>query len=163
MGASSLTVLKATRHLPPATHARAKLSPASPGAACKAEVGWKARYTHRGCPYWSLATLASPSSSSCRMPRARGLPSAAYLCVKRASIAGQSERSCQLTRGWPRLAEAGGCPALDLALAGRAGGRIGRSLWAAVFHIAGTRRSGRPRRCRRGRRRVRLPAPTVRR
>ena len=33
---------------------------------------------------------------------------------------------------WPRLAEPGGCPALDLALAGRA---VGRSLWAAAFHI----------------------------
>ena len=30
------------------------------------------------------------------------------------------------------LAEAGGRPELDLALAGRAGGRIGRSAWAAA-------------------------------
>eukprot|EP00964_Phaeocystis_antarctica_P130520 scaffold94385_cov59-Phaeocystis_antarctica.AAC.2 len=36
---------------------------------------------------------------------------------------------------WPRLAEARGRPPLDLALAGRAGGRIGTSLWAAVFHM----------------------------
>ena len=36
---------------------------------------------------------------------------------------------------WPRLAEAGGRPELDLALAGCAGGRIGRRLWAAVFHM----------------------------
>ena len=36
----------------------------------------------------------------------------------------------------PRLAEAGGRPELDLALAGCAGGRIGRRLWAAVFHMA---------------------------
>ena len=35
-------------------------------------------------------------------------------------------------RGWPRL-EA--CPELDLALAGCAEGRIGRSLWAAVVHL----------------------------
>eukprot|EP00964_Phaeocystis_antarctica_P104379 scaffold69502_cov67-Phaeocystis_antarctica.AAC.6 len=42
----------------------------------------------------------------------------------------------QTGRGWPRLeAEAGGRPELDLALAGRAGGRIGRRLWVAVFHI----------------------------
>ena len=33
---------------------------------------------------------------------------------------------------WPGLAETGGRPALALALAGRAGGRTGRSLWAAV-------------------------------
>ena len=41
-------------------------------------------------------------------------------------------------RGWPRLAKTGGHPELDPALAGRiiAGGRIGRRLWAAVFHIA---------------------------
>jgi hypothetical protein len=44
-------------------------------------------------------------------------------------------------RGWPRLAEAGGRPALALALAGdiKAGGRrgrVGRSLWAAAFHMA---------------------------
>ena len=37
---------------------------------------------------------------------------------------------------WQRLAEAGGRPELDLALSGRAGGRTGRGLWAAVFHIA---------------------------
>ena len=37
---------------------------------------------------------------------------------------------------WPRLADAGGRPELDLALAARAGGRLGRSLWAAVFHMA---------------------------
>ena len=46
---------------------------------------------------------------------------------------------------WPRLAEAGGRPALALmALAGRieAGGRGGRSLWAATLHVA-TRRPGR--------------------
>eukprot|EP00964_Phaeocystis_antarctica_P069627 scaffold42332_cov63-Phaeocystis_antarctica.AAC.8 len=64
-------------------------------------------------------------------------------------MAGQTEHSCQLAeagrgwprlaeagRGWPRLAEVGGRPALDLALAGRikAGGRGGRSLWAAVSH-----------------------------
>ena len=37
---------------------------------------------------------------------------------------------------WPRLAAAGGRPVLDrLALAGRARGRIGRSFWAAVFHV----------------------------
>ena len=35
-------------------------------------------------------------------------------------------------RGWPRLAEAGGRPALALVLAGR----IGRGLWAAGFHKA---------------------------
>ena len=34
------------------------------------------------------------------------------------------------------LAEAGGRPELDLARAGRAGGRIGRRLWAAGLHIA---------------------------
>ena len=29
---------------------------------------------------------------------------------------------------WSRLAEAGGCPELDLALAGRAGGRVGQAV-----------------------------------
>ena len=46
--------------------------------------------------------------------------------------AGQPEQ----TASWPGLAEAGGRPELDLALAARAGGRIGRSLWAAVFGTA---------------------------
>ena len=43
-----------------------------------------------------------------------------------------------MSASWLRLAEAGGRPALDLAPAGRikAGGRIGRSLWAAAFHGA---------------------------
>ena len=36
--------------------------------------------------------------------------------------------SQNMPANWPRLAEAGGRPELDLALAGRAGGRIGRSL-----------------------------------
>ena len=40
-------------------------------------------------------------------------------------------------RGWPRLAEAGGRPALDLALAGpiKAGGRMGRSILGGSFHM----------------------------
>jgi len=42
-----------------------------------------------------------------------------------------------VTAYWPRLAEAGGRPELDLALAGRAGGQIGRRLRTAVFHIGG--------------------------
>jgi hypothetical protein len=42
--------------------------------------------------------------------------------------------SRNMSANWPRLAEAGGRPALDLA--GCAEGRIGRSLWAAVFHAA---------------------------
>ena len=40
--------------------------------------------------------------------------------------ASQPEHICRLAE----LAEAGGRPELDLALAGRAGGRIGRRLWA---------------------------------
>ena len=52
------------------------------------------------------------------------------------------KHSCQLAeagRGWP-MAEAGGRPALEMALAGRikAGGRSGRSLRAAVLHIGAT-------------------------
>ena len=53
-------------------------------------------------------------------------------CVEnKAGVAGQPEHVCQLAepgRGWRP-------PELDLALAlaGRAGGQIGRSLWAAVF------------------------------
>ena len=47
-----------------------------------------------------------------------------------AGMAGPPEYICQ----WPRLAKAGGRPGLYPALAGHAGGRIGRSLWAAVSH-----------------------------
>eukprot|EP00964_Phaeocystis_antarctica_P154906 scaffold123817_cov51-Phaeocystis_antarctica.AAC.3 len=44
--------------------------------------------------------------------------------------------SQSLSANWSRLAEAKGRPELALALAGRAGGRVGRSLWAADFHTA---------------------------
>ena len=37
-------------------------------------------------------------------------------------------------RGWSRLVEAGGWPRLE---AGRAGGRIGRRLWATGLHMGG--------------------------
>ena len=84
---------RATRHLPPATHARAKLSP------------------------------ASPSSSSCRIPRASGLPSAAYLCARETGPV--SPAGLNVACHWPEagrgLTAAGGCLARDLALAGRSG------------------------------------------
>eukprot|EP00964_Phaeocystis_antarctica_P113763 scaffold77762_cov48-Phaeocystis_antarctica.AAC.9 len=53
------------------------------------------------------------------------------------SIPADWPRLAEAGRGWPWLAEATGRPALDLALAGRikAGGRVGRCLWAAAFHI----------------------------
>ena len=41
-------------------------------------------------------------------------------------------RSLSERKAGPRLAEAGGRPELDLALSGRPGGQIGRSLWAAL-------------------------------
>ena len=44
--------------------------------------------------------------------------------------------SHSISTDWPRLAEAGGRHAFDLALlAGRAGGRMGQSLWAAALHM----------------------------
>ena len=45
--------------------------------------------------------------------------------------------SQNMPANWPRLAEAGGRPGFDLALVGRAGGRIGRSLRAAALHTGG--------------------------
>ena len=80
-------------------------------------------------------------STGCRRRRAKsgGASRAATRAVayvqSKASMAGQPEHMhiCQ-------LAEAGGQPELDLALAGRAGGRIGRGLWAAASHM-GSRRS----------------------
>ena len=66
-----------------------------------------------------------------------------HLCGNNAGVAGQPvnvsaswPRLVEAGRGW-RLAAAGGRPELDLARAGRAGGRIGRRLWAAGFRIAG--------------------------
>ena len=41
---------------------------------------------------------------------------------------GRLARMEKISANWPRLAEAGGRPELDLALAGRAGGRIGQRL-----------------------------------
>eukprot|EP00964_Phaeocystis_antarctica_P003418 scaffold1839_cov60-Phaeocystis_antarctica.AAC.2 len=53
--------------------------------------------------------------------------------------------SQKASANWPRLVEAEGRPKLDLALVGRAGGRIGRSLWAAAFRIGRRPRRRRPR------------------
>ena len=59
--------------------------------------------------------------------------------------AGMAGRPVNVSASWPRLVEAGrggrlaaagGRPELDLARAGRAGGRIGRRLWAAGLRIA---------------------------
>ena len=57
-------------------------------------------------------------------------------------MAGRPERICQS----PRLAGNCGRPELDLVLAGRAGGRLGRSLRAAAFHMASCWRLQRARR-----------------
>ena len=43
--------------------------------------------------------------------------------------------SQSISANGPRPAEAGGRSEPDLALAGRAGGRIGQSLWGSAFHI----------------------------
>ena len=56
-----------------------------------------------------------------------------------AGRAGPAIPCVPIGRGW--LPESKGRPALALALAGRAVGRIGRSLWAAVFHV-GARAGG---------------------
>ena len=64
------------------------------------------------------------------MPPSTAPASGPSLCGETAGVAGQPEQICQ-------LAEAKGRHELDLALAGRikAGGRIGRRLWASVFHL----------------------------
>eukprot|EP00964_Phaeocystis_antarctica_P056300 scaffold33213_cov60-Phaeocystis_antarctica.AAC.6 len=83
------------------------------------------------------ASRPHEARARCRAPR-RAYPSAAPMWETR-PVWLASQHICQLAeagRGWPRLAEAGGRPELDLVLAGRAGGRIGRSLWAAVIHMA---------------------------
>ena len=41
-------------------------------------------------------------------------------------MAGPARAHLPIGRGWPRLAEAGGCPELDLALTGCVKGRNGR-------------------------------------
>ena len=56
------------------------------------------------------------------------------LCAKHGRYGRPARGRLPSGRGWPRLAEAGGRLELALALVGRAGGRIGRSLWAAAFH-----------------------------
>eukprot|EP00964_Phaeocystis_antarctica_P057090 scaffold33741_cov63-Phaeocystis_antarctica.AAC.1 len=77
------------------------------------------------------ASVASERASFDHAVRRREAAFRSYeveACVEnKASVAGQPEDVYQ-------LAEAIGRPELDLALAGRAGGRITRSLWAAVFH-----------------------------
>ena len=91
----------------------------------------------------------SASRGSCTMPRASSrLPLRRTYERHKAGVAvarrwrASHTHICQLAeagRGWPRQeAEAGGRPELDLALAGRikAGGRRGRSLWAAALHTA---------------------------
>ena len=59
-------------------------------------------------------------------------PAVGRACVE--NKAGSTDQPERTLANWPRLAKAGGRPELDLGLAGlagRAGGRIGRSLWAA--------------------------------
>ena len=60
------------------------------------------------------------------------------LCGKHGRYGRPARTHLPISRNWPRLAEAGSRPELDLALAGRAGGRFGQSLWATVSH-AGAR------------------------
>ena len=74
-----------------------------------------------------------------RRPRARrGAPERARPMWETRPVWPASQNTSANQQNWPRLAEAGSRPELDLALAGRAGGRFGQSLWATVSH-AGAR------------------------
>ena len=81
-------------------------------------VSLPAAYLTGGRPYLSRCSSPSRFSAPC-MFKPRPVPGTPWL-----GTAGQPEHICQ-------LAEAKGRPELDLALAGRGGGRIGRSLWEA--------------------------------
>eukprot|EP00964_Phaeocystis_antarctica_P148758 scaffold115704_cov75-Phaeocystis_antarctica.AAC.3 len=79
-------------------------------------------------PSLSGSKRRAAAAASAASPRAR-----AYCPVETRLV----WPACQNTSaGWPRLAEAGGRPELALRMAGRAGGPMGRSLWAAISHIA---------------------------
>ena len=67
-----------------------------------------------------------------RRPCAAPTPSRAAGPRRQTYVKNKARTHLPIGRGWPRL-EA--CPELDLALAGCAEGRIGRSLWAAVVHL----------------------------
>ena len=81
----------------------------------------------RASPGYSSGRGGKSGQVSCSVSSSAG----GSLCEKARPMWPASQN---ISANWPRLAEAGGRPELDLALAGRARGRIGRSPWAAGFH-----------------------------
>ena len=99
-------------------------------------TGLRSKSRQRNSEAIRSATQKPLRSSGCCSRRGRAWPG--WACTRGRAWAagrtcagkqGQYRASQSTSANWPRLTEAGGCPALDLALAGRAGGRIGRSLW----------------------------------
>ena len=85
----------------------------------------------RASPGYSSGRGGKSGQVSCSVSSSAG----GSLCEKARPMWPASQN---ISANWPRLAEAGGRPELDLALAGRARGRIGRSPWAAGFHTGGS-------------------------
>ena len=80
-------------------------------------------------PSRAVIRRACPALRCCRGKRAGGAQAPVWKQCHSLIV--------NVSANWPRLTEVGGRPELDLALAGRAGGRIGRSLCAAALRIGG--------------------------
>ena len=120
------------------------------GAATLTQHGYSARQLTRLAP--PVESQRRPTSRAGELQRARGRPLGAARCAtyveNKAGVASQPEQSCQLAeagRGWPRLEAA--LRLIWRRWGVRAGGRMGRGLRAAVFHMA-RRHRGASTRCR---------------
>jgi hypothetical protein len=87
------------------------------------------RLLQSSVPSRAVIRRACPALRCCRGKRAGGAQAPVWKQCHSLIV--------NVSANWPRLTEVGGRPELDLALAGRAGGRIGRSLCAAALRIGG--------------------------
>ena len=87
---------------------------------------------HKSCVLATLGKGICPVTGACAAYRALDIHSRGRALDQDGAFNQLVGRPLSERKAGPRLAEAGGRPELDLALSGRAGGQIGRSLWAAL-------------------------------
>ena len=86
---------------------------------------------HKSCVLATLGKGICPVTGACAAYRALDIHSRGRALDQDGAFNQLVGRPLRERKAGPRLAEAGGRPELDLALAGCAGGRVGRGLWAA--------------------------------